>query len=92
VASSKLNGLASAENRIVGNSVGQLVSKSGNLRHMKKTRSMAARSADLVDEHVLMPEIPDDSLERAGGGPHNQALTLGFCTFNLLECPIGSRT
>jgi len=58
---------------------------------MRQTRLMTARSAD-QDEHVLILEIPDDALERAGGRPHNQALTLGFCTFNLLECPIGSRT
>jgi hypothetical protein len=57
---------------------------------MKKTHSMTARPVDL-DEHVMMLEIPDDALERAGGRAHNQALTLGFCTFNLLECPIGSR-
>jgi hypothetical protein len=57
---------------------------------MKQTHSMTASSAD-CDEHVLMRDVPDDALERAGGRPHNQALTLGFCTFNLLECPIGSR-
>jgi hypothetical protein len=58
---------------------------------MKQPHLTTARSADL-DEHVLILEIPDDALERAGGRPHSQALTLGFCTFNLLECPIGSRT
>jgi hypothetical protein len=39
----------------------------------------------------LMPDFPDDAVERAGVRTHGRALTLGFCTFNLLECPIGSR-
>jgi hypothetical protein len=57
---------------------------------MKQPHPETARSTDR-DEQVLMRDVPDDALERAGGPAHNQALTLGFCTFNLLECPIGSR-
>ena len=50
----------------------------------------AALTAD-TDENVLISDFPDDVLERAAGAIRSQALTLGFCTFNLLECPIGSR-
>jgi hypothetical protein len=57
---------------------------------MKQPHPETARSTDR-DELVLMRDVPDDALERAGGRTHDQALTLGFCTFNLLECPIGSR-
>ena len=45
-----------------------------------------------ADENVLIADFPDDALERAAGSIRTQALTLGFCTFNLVECPIGSRT
>lgn len=57
---------------------------------MKHSHPATAPSTD-HDEQVLMRDVPDDALERAGGRAHDQALTLGFCTFNLLECPIGSR-
>jgi hypothetical protein len=95
VASTEINGLASAENRMVGT----LVSKSANKsvgesvirRHMRPPHPATPRSTD-GDERVLMLDVPDDALERLGDRAHNQALTLGFCTFNLLECPIGSRT
>ena len=66
------------------------VSKSVIRRHMKQPYPATARSSDR-DEQVLVRDVPDDALERASGRAHNQALTLGFCTFNLLECPIGSR-
>jgi hypothetical protein len=70
--------------------VGKSVSKSMIRRHTKRPRPVTFCFADL-DEQVLMPNFSDDALERAGGRTHNQALTLGFCTFNLIECPIGSR-
>ncbi|MFY9837354.1 MAG: hypothetical protein WAK55_12965 [Xanthobacteraceae bacterium] len=66
------------------------VSKSVIRRHIKQPHPATARSSDR-DEQVLMRDISDEVLERAGDRAHNQALTLGFCTFNLLECPIGSR-
>jgi hypothetical protein len=72
---------------MVGKSVTQSVSKSV-IRRQMKLPPVTVRSAK-IDEQVLMPDFPDDAVERAGGRAHNQALTLGFCTFNLLECPIG---
>lgn len=65
--------------------VGKMVGKSVS---MSVSKCVTVRSAK-IDEQVLMPDLPDDAVERAGGRTHNQALTLGFCTFNLLECPIG---
>ena len=70
--------------------VAKSVSKSAIRRQMKQPPPATVRSAK-VGEQVLMPDFPDDALERAGSRKHNQALTLGFCTFNLIECPIGSR-
>lgn len=58
---------------------------------MKQLHPATAPSTER-DEQVLIRDVSDDALERVGGRAHNQALTLGFCTFNLLECPIGSRT
>jgi hypothetical protein len=62
---------------MVGKSVSASVSKPVPVRSGK------------VDGRILAPEYPDDAVERAAGRQHNPALTLGFCTFNLLECPIG---
>jgi hypothetical protein len=76
--------------RMVGKSVGLSVSNSAIRQRMKQPQPATVRSAK-VGEHDLMPDSPDDAVERAGGRTHGQALTLGFCTFNLLECPIGSR-
>jgi hypothetical protein len=67
--------------------VGKMVGKSASTLVSK---SMTVRSGK-VDERILAPDYPDDAVERASGRPHNPGLTLGFCTFNLLECPIGSR-
>jgi hypothetical protein len=75
---------------MVGKSVGLSVSNSAIRQRMKQPQPATVRSAK-VGEHDLMPDSPDDAVERAGGRTHGQALTLGFCTFNLLECPIGSR-
>jgi hypothetical protein len=75
---------------MIGKSASKSVSKSVVRRRMKQPNPATARSTNR-DEQVLMADFPDDALERAGGRAHNQALTLGFCTFNLLECPIGSR-
>lgn len=75
---------------MVGKPMSKSVSKSVIRRHMKQPYPATARSSDR-DEQVLVRDVPDDALERAGGRAQNQALTLGFCTFNLLECPIGSR-
>jgi hypothetical protein len=75
---------------MVGKSVGLSVCKSAIRQRMKQPQRATVRSAK-VDGHDLMPDFPDDAVERAGGRTHGQALTLGFCTFNLLECPIGSR-
>jgi len=35
-------------------------------------------------------DFPDDVLERAASSTYDRALTLGYCTFNLIECPIGA--
>jgi hypothetical protein len=71
------------ENRMVGKVVGKSVSVSAS-------KSMTARPGK-VDEGILALDYTDDAIERAAARSHNPALTLGFCTFNLLECPIGSR-
>jgi len=44
-----------------------------------------------IDGNALLSDFPDEVLERAASPTCNQALTLGFCTFNLIECPIGRR-
>ena len=46
--------------------------------------------SDEIDENALIYDFPDEVLERAAGSACDQALTMGFCTFNLIECPIGS--
>ena len=66
---------------MVGKTVGKSVSVSSG-------KSMTARSGK-VDEGILVLDYSDDAIERAAGRSRNPALTLGFCTFNLLECPIG---
>ena len=59
-------------------------------QQLKEPRVVTVCSADF-DENVLISDFPDDVLELAAGPIRSQALTLGFCTFDLIECPIGSQ-
>jgi hypothetical protein len=56
------------------------------------TSTIRQQNEGAADEQILILDASDDAVERAAGRQHNPALTLGFCTYNLIECPIGSRT
>lgn len=64
------------------------ISHSGALWANDEVNAMNANSfgIDLADEQILNDELPDETLERAGGLENRAGLTIAMCS-GLSSCP-----